>query len=198
MEKKLRCAIYLRVSTMDQKTDLQHDELKSYCAARGWTVTQVYEDKATGCNTNRTHFQKLMKDAHARRFDVLAVWKLDRFARSLKDLVNHLQELTDLGIGFVSIKDAGVDLTTPTGRLLTHLLSAFSEFEASLIRMRVKAGLDNAKRKGKKLGRPKVRDDDRIRALRAQGLSIRAIARQAGVSAMAVQRSLKSVTKSPS
>jgi DNA invertase Pin-like site-specific DNA recombinase len=198
MAQKLRCALYLRVSTLDQKTDLQREELESYCQARGWAIVATYEDKATGMNANRPEFQQAMKDAKAKKFDVLAVWKLDRYARSLADLLQNLQLLTDLGIAFVSMKDAGCDWTTPTGRLLTSLLSAFSEFEGSLIRMRVKAGLDAAKRKGKRLGRPKRRDDDQIRALRAQGKSIRQIAKAVGVSTTAVQRSLKGVIKTPS
>ncbi len=170
---------------------MQIHELQEFAASRGWTIFAVYEDTATGTNTNRPMFQKMMADARAKRFDVLAVWKLDRFARSLRDLVNHLQELTDLGIGFVSVKDAGIDLTTPTGRLLTHLLSAFSEFEASLIRMRVKSGLEQARRRGKRIGRPKRRDDATIRKLRSEGKSIRQIAKSTGVSTTAVQRALK-------
>src|SRR4051794_31335910 len=114
MPKKTKAALYVRCSTVEQNTVMQLSELSECLAGRGWGLFKVYEDKATGSNVNRPLFQELMKDARGKRFDVVIVWKLDRFARSLKDLVNHLQELTDLGIGFVSLKDAGVDLTTPT------------------------------------------------------------------------------------
>lgn len=192
-----RVAFYVRCSTLEQNTSMQITELQDYALSRAWSVYRIYEDMATGTNTNRASFQEMMKDARDGKFDVLAIWKLDRFARSLKDLVNNLQELTDLGVGFVSIKDSGVDVTSPSGRLLLHLLSAFSEFEASLIRMRVKSGLDAARRKGKRLGRPKTVDDLVVRELRAKGRSIRQIARELGVSTMSVQRALKGVTKSP-
>lgn len=191
MAKQVRCAIYIRCSTAEQNTAMQLADLEECAKTRDWVIFKTYEDKATGTNTNRPMFQEMMADARAKRFDVLAIWKLDRMSRSLRDFVVTLQELSDLGISFVSIKDAGVDLTTPTGRLLTHLLSAFAEFEASLIRMRVKSGLDMARKKGKRLGRPKKRDDLQIRALREKGMSIRQIARSVGVSTMAVQRALK-------
>lgn len=192
-------ALYVRCSTADQSTALQIEELQSHAIERGWKIHEVYDDHGkTGRNTDRPQFQRLMEDARKHRFDIVLVWKLDRFARSLRDLVNTLQILTDLGIGFVSLKDSGVDLTTPTGRLLTHLLSAFSEFEVSLTRMRVRAGLEAARRKGKRLGRPKKRDDAKILALREQGYSIRQIAKAIGVSPTVVQGSLKGVRKSPS
>jgi DNA invertase Pin-like site-specific DNA recombinase len=192
MEKPRRCAIYLRVSTLDQKTDLQLDELQTFAASRDWQIVAVYEDKASGTKiTGRSEFQRLLKDAALKKFDVVATYKLDRFARSLRDLLNSLQTLTDHGVDFVSAKDPGVDMTTPTGRLLTFLLSAFSEFEASLIKMRVKAGLDAARKRGKRLGRPKLRDDAKIKELRKQGLSIRAIANVLNTSTTAVQRGLK-------
>ena len=124
----------------------------------------------------------------------MLAWKLDRLFRSLKDLVITLQDLSELGVDFISLKD-NIDMTTSSGRLLTHLLGAFAEFEASLIRERVKAGLAHAKSKGQRLGRPKVRDDTRIEELRAQGLSIQAIADRLGVSKAAVQRALTAVSK---
>ena len=185
----MRGAIYARVSTSDQSCELQIRELTDFVQARGWEVHAVYEDKATGTNGNRLELKAMLADARARRFDVVVTWKLDRLFRSLKDLVVTLQEFDELGVAFVSLKD-NVDLTTSSGRLLMHLLGAFAEFEASLIRERVRAGLRNAKAKGKRLGRPPTVDGARIKYLRSQGLSLRSIASQIGTSLGSVQRSL--------
>lgn len=172
---------------------MQRRDLVEYAKARGWSIQHVYEDKATGTNTNRKDLKGLQTDARQRKFDILLVWKLDRIFRSVKDCINGLHEFAELGVEFVSLKDNGIDMTTPSGKLLLHILAAFVEFEASIIKMRVMAGLDLAKKRGKKLGRPKKRDDEKIRALRNQGHSLREVARLAGVSTMAVQRSLKGV-----
>lgn len=163
-----RVAVYVRTSTADQNTALQKDELQTFCQARGWIIVEVFEDKMTGTHANRPEFQRLLRLARQRKIDVLACWKLDRAFRSLKDMVNVLQELTELGVEFISMKDQ-IDLTTTTGRLLAHLLGAFAEFEAALCRERVRAGLDAARRRGKKLGRPKTVDSTRIRELRRAG-----------------------------
>ena len=172
---------------------MQRRELVEYAEMRGWAVQQIYEDKATGTNANRRDLKQLQVAARQRKFDVLLVWKLDRIFRSVKDCINGLHEFAELGVEFVSLKDSGIDMTTPSGKLLLHILAAFAEFEASIIKMRVMAGLDLARRRGKKLGRPKKRDDDKIRTLRSQGYSLREIAKLADVSTMAVQRSLKGV-----
>jgi putative DNA-invertase from lambdoid prophage Rac len=191
-----RVGIYLRVSTSDQNTEIQNNDLLTYVQARGWNIVNIYEDKSSGTTTKkRPEFKKLMAAARERRVDVILVWKLDRFGRSLKDLVVHLQEISELGIDFVSFKD-NLDFSTSIGRLMVHLLGAFAEFEASVIRSRVQAGVDNARKKGKILGRPKLRNDDSIKDLRDQGLSFRAIAKELGVSLGSVQRALKVVSKS--
>lgn len=192
-----RVAIYVRVSTQEQSCELQREELSRFTAARGWEVVGVYEDKATGTDGKRPMLQALLSDARARKFDILLCWKLDRVFRSLKGLVTTLQELSELGIEFVSLKDQ-IDMTTASGRLMTHILAAFAEFEASLIRERVKAGLENAKRKGTKLGRPKTRDDGAILTLRSEGLSHREIARRLGLSKGSVQKALAGGHKTPS
>jgi len=189
MEKRI--AVYLRVSTRDQSTELQSKDIKEYVRARGWPHATMYEDSGcTGTNDRRPELQRLLRDARSRQIDVVICWKLDRLFRSLKHLVNTLQEFEELGIKFISLKDQ-IDLTTSAGRLMVHMLAAFGEFEASLIRERVRAGLRAAKAKGKRLGRPKTRDDLRIHQLRCQGLSIRKIASTTGVSSASVQRSLK-------
>ncbi|MEK6706549.1 MAG: recombinase family protein [Candidatus Poribacteria bacterium] len=177
--------IYLRVSTTEQNTDLQSLEIKQYVHARGWDQVAVYEDKATGTHAGRPAFQRLMKDAKGRKLDVVVCWKLDRFSRSLKDLVVTLQELAEVGVAFISIRDQ-VDLTTSAGRLMPHMVGAFAEFEASLIRERVMAGLKAARA----LGRPTTRNNEKIRALRSRELSYRAIQRKLGISKGAICRSL--------
>ena len=185
-----RCAIYCRVSTADQSTQLQQRELEAFAKARGWTVAAVYTDKSTGTHSNRLQLQGMIKAVRSRQVDIVLCWKLDRFFRSLKDLVVTLQEMTDLGVSFVSLKDQ-IDLTTPQGRLMVHLLAAFAEFEASLIRSRVKAGLENARKNGTQLGRPPQVDPNKVFQLRAEGLSMSVIAKRLGCSKSAVHKTLQ-------
>lgn len=186
-----RCAIYLRVSTQDQDTGIQRTDLIEFAQTRGWQVT-IYEDKATGTTTQRPEFQKMIKDARSRKFDTLLVWKFDRFARSLKDLVIHLQELTELDVALISLKDQ-VDLGTSTGRLMLHIIGAFSEFEASIIKERVRAGVKAKIARTGKWGPSRKRDDVAILNLRREGLSVRQIANRMGVSATSVMRAIKGV-----
>ena len=124
MNTSKRIGIYLRVSTQDQATELQRNEIQKFLDARGWTTTFIYEDKATGTNGNRTAFKKLMADARQRKVDVVICWKLDRLFRSLKDLISTLQEFNELGIDFISLKD-NIDLTTSAGRLMLRIIGAF-------------------------------------------------------------------------
>lgn len=185
-----RTGIYVRVSTLEQSTELQRKELEAFVRARGWNLAYVYEDKQTGTTNNRTALKCLLDDARSRKIDIVVVWKLDRFFRSLKDLVVTLQELNDLGVAFISLKDQ-IDLTTASGRLLTQMIGAFAEFEAALIRERVISGLQNAKRKGKRLGRPRtVVETNKITEMASQGLSQRQIADSLGVGKGSVQRVL--------
>jgi DNA invertase Pin-like site-specific DNA recombinase len=152
----------------------------------------LYEDKATGTNTNRPQFRNLMQDAHSRQFDIVLVWKLDRMARSLKDLIYTLQELSELGVTFISLRDH-LDLTTSTGRLMLHIVGAFAQFEADLIKERVKAGLSAARAKGTKLGRPARISHMRVAELRQQGRSLNQIARELGVTKSAVSKTLRRI-----
>lgn len=190
-----RVALYLRVSTLDQSSDLQRDELTRFVEARGWETYQVYEDAATGTTANRPMLKALLRDARARKFDVLACWKLDRLFRSLKDLLVTLQELSELGIEFVSLKDQ-IDMSTGAGRLLVHIIGAFAEFEASIIKQRVIAGLEAARKRGKRLGRPPKVDSSAIRELRKQGLTYRQIMKALSVSMGSVQSALSEKSKS--
>lgn len=189
MEK--RVGIYLRVSTKEQNTDLQRQEILSYLMARSLCRhVVIYEDKATGTNSNRPELQRLLSDAKKRKIDLVVCWKLDRLFRSLKNLVTTLQEFSDIGVEFISLKDQ-IDMSTASGRLMTHLLAAFSEFEADLIKERVLAGLNAAKRNGKILGRPKTINEDNIIKLRRQGKSITVISEELNISRGAVHKTLK-------
>jgi DNA invertase Pin-like site-specific DNA recombinase len=170
MKSIARVALYLRVSTQDQSTELQSNELLKYIEARGLPDPIIYQDKSTGTNGNRPAFKQLMADIRQRKVDLVICWKLDRLFRSLKDLIATLQEWNELGVEFISLKD-NIDLTTSAGRLMLHIIGAFGEFEASLIRERVRAGLANAKAHGKRLGRPPTIDAVHVRKLRAAGLS---------------------------
>ena len=188
----LRVALYGRVSTLDKGQDvgLQLRELREYCAHRGWHIAGEYADNGvSGAKESRPELNRLMADAKECKFDVIAVWRLDRFGRSLKHLVTALADLEALGITFVSLKD-GFDLTTPSGRLMFQIIGAMAEFERNLIRERVIAGMANARAKGAKLGRTALAVDMlRVAERRAAGESLRAIARDLRVSpALLVKR----------
>jgi putative DNA-invertase from lambdoid prophage Rac len=185
---KQKAAAYLRCSTSEQNTDVQRNEILAQARARGWDLL-FYEDKATGTTTKRVSLQQLLHDARQGKISVIIVWKLDRFARSLKDLVCMLQELADLGVTFVSLRD-NLDFSTSSGRLMFHIIGAFSEFEASLIKERVKAGIANAKSKGTVLGRPRQINTAEAARLRGQGYSMRQIGKRLGVSKSAVHKTL--------
>ncbi len=185
-----RVGVYSRVSTSHgQDPELQLRELREYAASRGWTIVQEYIDVGvSGAKGSRPALNRLMADAHRRKLDAVLVWKLDRYGRSLRHLVNALAELEALGVAFVSLRD-NLDLSTPSGRLMFQIIGAMAEFERSLIQERVRAGLRNAKAKGKKLGRPRADvDESRIEALRASGASWRAIAEKLGVGVGTVHR----------
>ena len=189
----MRAAIYARVSTRDkgQDADLQLRELREYAQQRGWTVTSEYVDEGiSGSKDSRPELNRLMLDAKQRRIDCVLVWKLDRFGRSLKHLVNALAELEAVGVSFVSLRDA-FDLTTPAGRLMFGVVAAMAEFERDLIRERVKAGIANARAKGRRVGRqPIVIDRAKLTAMRSSGHTIRAIAQTLGCSRSLVHKTL--------
>src|SRR5271165_1704712 len=187
-----RVALYARVSTCNgQDPEMQLRELREYASRRGWTITTEYVDQGvSGSKESRPQLNQLMADAHRRKFDAVLIWKIDRFGRSLKHLVNALADLCAYGVAFVSFRD-NLDLSTPSGRLMFQIIGAMAEFERSLIQERVKAGLRNARAKGKKFGRPRAQvDADRVAALRSEGLSWSQVCRALNVSKGSAQRSV--------
>lgn len=195
---RTRAAIYARVSTGHNGQDptMQTRELEEYCQRRGWELAESYIDNGiSGSEESRPELDRLMADARQRKLDVVLVWKLDRFGHSLKHLVNALAEFEALGITFASLKD-NLDLSTPSGRLMFQIIGAMAEFERSLIQERVRAGLRNARAKGRRLGRPRIAvDASRIAVLRAQGRSWRTVCREVGVSKGSAQRAFYSLTE---
>jgi DNA invertase Pin-like site-specific DNA recombinase len=162
---------------------MQLRELREYAARRGWEIAGEYVDAGiSGAKDSRPELNRLMTDGHKRRFDAVLVWKFDRFARSVAHLLRALETFKALGIEFCSFSEQ-MDTTTPTGKMIFTVLGAVAELERSLIAERVRAGLRNARAKGRRLGRPKVQADaQEIVALRAQGLTVAAIAERLGVS----------------
>jgi len=175
----MKVAIYARVSTANNGQDptMQTRELREYCERRGWSVAGEFVDLGiSGTKEKRPELDRLMVEAHRRRFDAVIVWKFDRFARSVSHLLRALETFQALGIHFVSLSES-LDTSTPAGKMVFTVLGAVAELERSLIVERVKAGLRNARAKGKQLGRPRrVLDAKRIATLRAQGLGWKQIA----------------------
>jgi DNA invertase Pin-like site-specific DNA recombinase len=190
----MNVAIYARVSTVGtgQSPESQLRELRDYCQRRGWTLAGEYVDAGvSGAKDSRPELNRLVADAYKRRFDVVAVWKFDRFARSVSHLLRALDTFKSLGIEFVSLSES-LDTATPAGRMVFTVLGAVAELERSLIAERVRAGMRNAKAKGRRLGRKPVAVDlAKIHELRREGNSFGAISRQTGVSVGTVFRSLR-------
>jgi DNA invertase Pin-like site-specific DNA recombinase len=180
----MRVAMYARVSTLNgQSPEMQLVELREYASRRNWGVVGEYVDVGvSGSKESRPELNRLMVDAHLRKFDGVLCWKVDRFGRSLRHLVNALADLDSYGVAFVSLND-NLDLSTPSGRLMFQIIAAMAEFERSLIQERVKAGLRNAKAKGKTLGRPRrIVSSDEMARMRQQGASFREIGEAVGAS----------------
>ena len=194
--KMFRVGLYARVSTHDQKTlPLQMRTMREYAAKRGWTVAVQIKEVGSGA-LERELREKLLAAARRREVDVVLVWRLDRWGRSLVDLVVTLKELAELGVGFVSLTEA-LDLTTPTGRAMAGLLSVFAEFEREILRERISAGIAEARLKGKHLGRPVTvgKQTSQVRKLHRTGVSKAEIARRLDISRTSVRRLLSSKEK---
>jgi DNA invertase Pin-like site-specific DNA recombinase len=181
--KQKKVAIYTRVSTDEQKTDLQLMDLKEYVQKRGYETFNFYEDIVSGAAKERKALDQLMDDAKKRKFDIVLVWKFDRFARSLKMLVDGLALFQELGIDFISYKE-NIDTTTSMGKLIFNINSAYAEFERDIIRDRVKAGVKAKREKTNGVwGRRNVADSlqTHIQELIDKGVSIRNVAKQLNV-----------------
>lgn len=179
----IRAALYARVSThAGQDPAMQLRELREYCQRRGWDVAGAYVDVGvSGATERRPQLDQLLAECRKCRFDAVVVYRYDRFARSLRQLVNALGEFDALGVQFISLHE-GVDTSTPNGRLVFGIFASIAEFERELIRERVRSGVAAARARGKRLGRPRREvDRARIASLRTQGRSWREIARELGI-----------------
>jgi DNA invertase Pin-like site-specific DNA recombinase len=196
----MRAAIYARVSTSGpgQSPEMQLHELREHCDRRGWEIAGEYVDAGvSGAKERRPQLDRLMTDCRRRRVDAVIVYRYDRFARSLRQLVNALEEFRSLGINFISLHE-GVDTSTPNGRLVFGIFASIAEFERELIRGRVKSGIAAARARGKRLGRPRVNvDAARIGTLRASGLSWPRIAAEVGASVGTVYEAWRRLSKIP-
>jgi DNA invertase Pin-like site-specific DNA recombinase len=195
----MRAAIYARVSTNNgQDPSMQTREVREYCKRRAWEIEGEYVDAGvSGAKERRPQLDALLVACRKRRVDAVVVYRYDRFARSLRQLVNALEEFRSLGIEFISLHE-GVDTSTPNGRLVFGIFASIAEFERELIRDRVKSGIAAARSKGKRLGRPMVSvDAARIAALRDSGATWSAITRQLGLSAGTVKRAYYNLSKNP-
>lgn len=190
-------ALYARVSTLDQNCEVQLQDLRRFAGQRFALYREYIDVGVSGAQRHRPQLDALMKDAHKRLFDVVLVWKFDRFARSLKHLIESLDEFSALGIDFVSYTE-GVDTTTPSGQLLFHIVGAVAQFERDLIVERVRAGMAHARAMGKRIGRPRAEIDvQSVVTLRSQGKSWREIARVLNAPASRVRRALSRLKPDP-
>src|SRR3954471_26143 len=186
-----RVGLYARVSTHDQQTlPLQLSAMREHAERRGWTVAIIVEDVGSGVR-DRPKRDDLMRAARRRELDLILVWRLDRWGRSLVDLITTIQELTALQVGFVSLGEA-LDLTTPSGRALAGMLAVFAEFERDILRDRVRAGIAQARKEGRPHGRPRTiaKHAAEVKRLFQEGASKREIAKRLGISRTSVRRFL--------
>jgi DNA invertase Pin-like site-specific DNA recombinase len=194
--KAIRAGLYARVSTQDQQTvPMQNRAMREYAARRGWTIAMQVKEVGSGASQRQMR-EKLIDAARRREIDVVLVWRLDRWGRSVTDLLATLQELEHLGVGFVSLTEA-LDLTTPTGRAMAALLAVFAAFEREILGERVRAGLAHARQNGKRLGRPATAamHTDKVRNLHRSGLSKSEISRRINIGRTSVRRILAAPTK---
>src|SRR5437762_7168257 len=186
-----RAALYARVSTTEQTPENQLVALRAFALARGWAASEFVDHGVSGAKDRRPQLDAMLADVRRRKLDLVLVTKLDRLARSTRHLVTLGAELEALGVDLV-VLDQAIDTTTPSGRLLFHMLAAVAEFERDLIRDRVLAGLRRARTQGRRLGRPRLYrvDVDEARALRAGGMPYRAIASRLGGHGASIRRML--------
>lgn len=186
----MRTAVYLRVSTQEQELEHQARELRELIERRGWTISETYAEKASAAS-RRPELERLLNDARARRFQVVAVWALDRLGRSMLELFNLVDELERAGVGVVFLRQPELDTTGPHRRLLLAIWSHLAELERDLIRTRTRAGLETAKRRGVRIGRPRVDPQPaQVTYLVGQGNPPARVARMLGVSRSTIYRLL--------
>ena len=186
-----RVSLYARVSTNDQQTlAMQNRAMREYAARRGWTIALQVREVNSGA-ARREAREKVLEAARRREIDLVLIWRLDRWGRSVTDLLTTLQELEHLGVGFVSLTEA-LDLTTPAGRAMAGLLAIFAEFEREILRERTRAGLAHARQNGKRLGQPITAGlhADQVRKLHRAGISKSEIARRLRIGRTSVRRIL--------
>jgi DNA invertase Pin-like site-specific DNA recombinase len=186
-----RVGLYARISTHDQQTlPLQLHAMRDFAAKRNWTIAVQIKEVGSGASERELR-QQLLAAARRREIDVVLVWRLDRWGRSVADLVSTLQELQHLGVGFVSLTEA-LDLTTPAGRAMAGLLAVFAEFEREILRERVRAGLAHARQSGTRLGRPQTAglQSGEVRKFHRAGVSKAEIARRLHIGRTSVRRIL--------
>jgi len=190
----LRVVRYMRVSRVEQNLNLQDDETMELVERRGWKLLDTFTDHGvSGAKERRPALDKMAAYLKRHKVNAVVVWKADRLFRSLRNMVVTLDEWSSMGIGFTSATEV-FDSTTPQGKLLLHLTSAFAEFERSIIAERTRAGIAAARRRGAVLGRPRARlDDEELRELKSGGMSVRDIAAKLGVGSSTVQRRLDAI-----
>ena len=195
MRTTTRAGLYVRVSSGSQDTKAQESALRTYAQSRGWSVVHVYADKISGARDSRPALDALMAACRQRKLDIALVWKFDRWGRSLRHLIASMEELKRLGVAFVSATE-GIDTTVPSGELVFAVIAALAQFERTLIGERVKAGIAEAKRNGKRLGRPPIRplsaaEVQKIRAARRKGATLRRLASEFRTSLWAVHQACR-------
>lgn len=178
-----RVIIYARVSTKEQNVDMQLTDLRQYAFARKLKVVREYIDYASGAKSDRENYKKLFNDVRKRKTDIVLVWRFDRFARSTKELINALEEFNNLGVDFISYKE-NIDTSSPAGKILFTMISAFAEFERAIIRERVIAGMEKAKARGAKIGRPRIPSFtvEKVLEMKDQGYSYNEIIKKLKIS----------------
>lgn len=188
-----KAALYARVSTQDkgQDPEMQLYHLRNYVKNRGFEVYKEYVDHGiSGTKDNRPALNELMNDAHKKHFDLVLVWRFDRFGRSLPHLVRALEEFNHLGIDFISYSE-NIDTSSPMGKAMFAIIGAFAQYQRDVIVDNVKGGLERARANGKKLGRPKTKVTlEQIQKIRAQGLSIRKTAKKLKIAKATVEKIL--------
>lgn len=197
MLENAQCAIYVRISTSDkgQSTEMQIRELTEFAKLKGFPIYRIYEDKGfSGSSSNRPKLKELMQDVRDGKVTHVLCWRLDRWFRSLKEVVNTLNELSERNVSFISLKD-GIDQGSSTGRLMTGLMACFAQFELEVIRERVRSGLENARRNGRVGGRRRRIDYDKVLRLRKKGMSLSEIAVEVGATKSAVSKTLRKSQK---